>query len=128
MTRTTVRYLAVGALLFAIDFSVTKVLLEYAHQRLEVAQWTGRLAGAGAGYWLHRAYTFANRGPLADTARTRYMLVAAGLWFVSPLLLRVAMVATPASLLLAKVFTEGVLVGASYLLLRYFVFTSPGKP
>ncbi len=122
------RYLLVGLLLFFLDYAVTRVIYAEMQQSLEVAQWTGRLIGAGVGYWLHGAYTFADAGQRVRTVRTRYMLVAAGLWFVSPLLLRVAMAATPASLLLAKVFTEGVLVGASYLLLRYFVFTSPGKP
>ncbi len=128
MNRPLVRYLAVGVLLFAIDFLVTKTLLELAHQRLEVAQWAGRLTGAGVGYWLHRAYTFANRGQLVGATRTRYVLVAVGLWLISPLLLSMAMSFTPTSLFWGKVLTEGALVCASYLLLRHFVFTVGAQP
>ena len=121
------RYLLVGALLFVLDYAVTRVIYVEMQQSLMVAQWTGRLIGAGVGYWLHRAYTFAVVGQQTSTARVRYWLVAAMLWLISPLLLKAAMAAAPDSPLLGKVVTEGVLVGASYLLLRYFVFTSSGK-
>ena len=121
------RYLLVGALLFVLDYAVTRVIYVEMQQSLMVAQWTGRLVGAGVGYWLHGVYTFAVVGQRTSTARLRYWLVAAMLWLISPLLLKAAMTAAPDSLLLGKVVTEGVLVGASYLLLRYFVFTSPGK-
>ena len=125
--RSSWRYLLVGVLLFGIDYAVTRTIYVEIQQSLVVAQWTGRLAGAAVGYWLHGAYTFAGASQRASTARIRYFIVAAGLWLISPFFLKMAMIATPASLLLAKIFTEGVLVGASYLLLRYFVFTSPGK-
>ena len=121
------RYLLVGALLFVLDYAVTRVIYVEMQQSLMVAQWTGRLVGAGVGYWLHGVYTFAVVGQRTSTARLRYWLVAAMLWLISPLLLKAAMTAAPDSLLLGKVVTEGVLVGASYLLLRYFVFTSSGK-
>ena len=122
------RYLLVGAGLFLLDYAVTRTIHVEMKQSLVLAQWAGRLAGAGAGYWLHRIYTFASAGQLAGTARTRYILVAVGLWLISPLLLNLAMSVFPASLFWGKVFTEGALVCASYLLLRYFVFTRGGKP
>lgn len=127
LPRSSWRYLMVGVLLFVIDYAVTRIIYVEMQQSLVVAQWAGRLIGAGVGYWLHGAYTFAVANQRVSAARIRYCVVAAGLWLISPLLLKMAMIAAPASLLLGKIFTEGILVGASYLLLRYFVFTSPGK-
>lgn len=122
------RYLLVGTVLFLLDYAVTRAIHVEMKQPLVLAQWTGRLAGAGMGYWLHRAYTFANGGQLIGATRTRYVLVAVGLWLISPLLLNMAMSFTPTSLFWGKVFTEGALVCASYLLLRYFVFKVGAKP
>lgn len=124
----TLRYLLVGTVLFLLDYAVTRAIHIEMKQPLVLAQWTGRLTGAAAGYWLHRAYTFANRGQLIGATRTRYALVAVGLWLISPLLLNMAMSVTQAGLFWGKVLTEGALVCASYLLLRYFVFTVDAKP
>lgn len=126
--RSPLRYLLAGGLLFILDFAVTRTLYVELRQPLDLAQWVGRLAGAGAGYWVHRFFTFQVADQLIGTARLRYWLVAAGLWFISPLLLRVATTAMPDSLLLAKIAIECVLVSVSYLLLRHFVFQSTPKP
>lgn len=123
-----IRYLLAGGLLFLIDFAVTRTLYVELRQPLELAQWAGRLAGAGAGYWVHRLFTFQVAGQLIGRAKLRYWLVAAGLWVVSPLLLKVAINAIPDNLFLAKIAIECVLVSASYLLLRHYVFPPPPKP
>lgn len=126
--RSPLRYLLVGGLLFVLDFTVTRALYVEWGQPLELAQWAGRIAGAGVGYWVHRYVTFQTSDRLTGSVRLRYWLVAAGLWFVSPLLLRGATLAIPGNLFLAKIAVECLLVGVSYLLLRYFVFQSTTKP
>jgi len=126
--RSPLRYLLVGGLLFVLDFAVTRTLYVELRQPLELAQWAGRLTGAGVGYWVHRYVTFQATGQLIGKVRLRYWLVAAGLWFISPLLLRGATTAIPNNLFLAKIAIECVLVSVSYLLLRHFVFQSTPKP
>ena len=122
-----VRYILAGGLLFVLDYAVTHMLYIHLQQPLTLTQWAGRLVGAGVGYFLHRWYTFPTAGTAQASAPARYWLVAVGLWLVSPLLLSGAMAIFPASFLLAKVATEGLLVVSSYLLLRHYVFHSSQK-
>ena len=119
------RYLMVGGTLFLLDFAVTRLLYVQLHQPLELAQWVGRLTGAATGYWAHRLFTFKSTTDPLQNTHVRFWLVATFLWAISPFVLREMVAFFPASFLLAKVFTECLLVGASYTLLRFFVFRAP---
>lgn len=126
MRRTGLRYLIAGGLLFLLDYAVTWLLFAILGCPLEIAQWSGRLAGTLAGYRLHRRFTFRARGGAARPLR--YWAVAAALWLLSPLVLAAALSIVPGSLLGAKILTEAVLVASSYLALRHFVFSSSFTP
>ncbi len=126
MRRAGLRYLAAGGLLFLLDYAVTRLLYASLGYPLEIAQWSGRLAGALAGYRLHRRFTFRARG--GGTRPLRYWAVAAVLWLLSPLVLVAALRIVPGGLLGAKILTETVLMVSSYLALRHFVFSSSSRP
>lgn len=135
MNHSAVRYVLVGGVLFVVDFMVTKALLELAHQGLWVSQWSGRLAGAALGYWLHRGFSFARRfeagpelrGPELSgpdpRSHLRYWAGAFVLWLGSPLVLQ-ASLEYANGLLAAKIVTEALLVGIHYTYMRFFVFPS----
>jgi putative flippase GtrA len=130
VSHSAVRYALVGGVLFVVDFLVTKALLDLAHQGLWVSQWSGRLAGAALGYWLHRHFSFARRFEGAPSlygrnrrSHLRYWAGAFALWFGSPLVLR-ASLEYASSLLVAKIITEALLVGINYAYMRFFVFDS----
>lgn len=118
------RYVAVGGVLFALDYLVTRTLYLQLQQPLEIAQWTGRAVGAIAGYRLHRTITFrleaGNR-----RMRWRYWILAVLLWLISPWVLQAALAVMPGTLLAAKILTEALLVGLAFFALRCYVYVPP---
>ncbi len=122
------RYLIVGGFLFLLDYGTTSLIYIELHHPLELAQWVGRLLGAGLGYVLHHRYTFRSEEQQRQDLQLRYALVAIALWAVSPAVLKATIHILSSSFLAAKVLTECMLVCASYLLLRNYVFRHPSAP
>lgn len=116
------RYLIVGGLLFAVDL----VVFLWLHKLLGVAPWGAQLVarstGAAVGFIAHRHYTFRDALPVSrfglGVQSGGYVTVMAGTLLLSPIVLVLTLEALGGRAILAKVSTEAILVGSTYLAFR----------
>jgi putative flippase GtrA len=124
-----VRYVLVGGFLFLVDVSVFLALVKGAGVGLGLAQVVSRTAGAATGFLLHRAWTFAGDG------EHRLSLPFQGSGFVALNLVNIAispLVVTGVDhlfhfpLLVTKIVSEALIVGESFVMLRWIFRRTPG--
>ena len=116
------RYLAVGGLLFLIDLGVVYTLVVGLGIGPGVAQLFGRTTGAVTGFFLHRNFTF--RSPTGEYQvglfgqGSGYILLGIATILISPFVLLAMLAVFDQQLVIAKVFTEVVIVAGNYLVMR----------
>ena len=116
------RYLIVGGLLFLIDLGVVYTLVIGMDMGPGIAQLFGRTTGAVTGFFLHRNFTF--RSP-TDEYRigavgqgSGYILLGIATIMISPFILLVMLDIFSQQLVVAKVFTEVVIVAGNFIAMR----------
>jgi putative flippase GtrA len=117
------RYLIVGGVLFAVDLAVFLLLFEVLGVAPAVAQLAARGSGALIGFFAHRHYTFRAALPSPrfglGIQGGGYLSVALATFFLSPVVLVLALDALGSRAIPAKIVTEAVLVTLTYLAMRF---------
>lgn len=114
-----IRYLSVGGLLFLIDLGVVYALVVGSGMNPGIAQLFGRTTGALTGFFLHRSFTYRSssghfRIGMAGQGGG-YLLLGVSTIMISPFILLAFLELLGNRLVLAKVFTEIVIVAGNYL-------------
>lgn len=121
MLRQMATYVSFGAMVYVIDFVLFALIVLAAPGLLLLANMLGKLGGASVGYLLHGKITFAGD---YDNRRAglRYVLLFLANLAGSSLLLELAVGELGLPPLLSRIVVDAVLIAASFLISRYWVF------
>ncbi len=125
----TSRYILVGGLLFLVDLGIVYFLVRMG-MNAGWAQLFGRGTGAALGFFMHRFFTFREKGvtwSLSLGAQSAgYLLVTAMTFLSSPFILLACLHLTEGELIYAKLIAEAVMVCMTYIALN-MVFRGRGE-